>query len=204
MKRRFLFAAFVASVMVVAPAQGATLVTSGNGTALLGATSVNVDGALFDVSFQGGTYVDLFDGCDAPEDFMFTTQSAAAVAAQALLDEVFIGTFEDGPFRTRGCSDGGSCSAVIPYEYRVQNGFLGIEEDALFVRARNLDEMMLAPNMDGVANGLVDIDADLTGDILRVFALFTPSDVAVVPLPAAGWLMLGGLATLGAVGRRRG
>lgn len=58
-------------------------------------------------------------------------------------------------------------------------------------------------------DGIVTLQIDLlTGgyaafDNLRIAASDTEGDVGVVPLPAAGWLLLGGVALLGAAGRRR-
>jgi hypothetical protein len=50
---------------------------------LSGATGVDVGGSLFDVSILDGSCTGLFLGCDATEDFVFTTLGDATVAAQA-------------------------------------------------------------------------------------------------------------------------
>ena len=58
---------------------------------LVGAFDVSVGGTLYDVTFQDGTCVDLFDGCDEVSDFAFPTSSAANSASFALLAQVLLG-----------------------------------------------------------------------------------------------------------------
>ena len=100
-------------------APAATLHVDGNGI-LTGASGVNVGGTLYDVRLADGSCVSLFTDCDdAAQDFAFTSSSAASLAAQALLDQVFIdaihGQFDSQPDLTHGCGLPGFCSTYTPY-----------------------------------------------------------------------------------------
>ena len=70
---------------------------------LLGASGVDVEGVLYDVRFRDGTCIEIFDGCDAGEDFDFGDSASAGAAATALLEQVFVGAFDDDPSLTFGC-----------------------------------------------------------------------------------------------------
>jgi len=103
-----------------APAQGVpTLQVSGG--ILMGATGVDVDGTLYDVSFLDGSCVALFADCDSLADFTFTDQATADHASQALLDQVFLaeGTpstaFDTYPPLTFGCEDFTHCYVFTPF-----------------------------------------------------------------------------------------
>ena len=101
--RRLLLAAVLA--LIASGAQAATLnVVNGQ---LMGASDVLVDGSLYDVQFLDGTCIDLYNGCDELSDFTFQSQALAELAAQALLDQVFLdgpsGAFDSDPSLTNGC-----------------------------------------------------------------------------------------------------
>ena len=132
MLRGVIFSSLVLSVS--AYASEATLVVDGGGR-LIGATGVNVNGTLYDVSFQDGVCASLFNGCDDPEDFLFTTKDSALAASRALLEQVLIdgpdGPFNSAPERTRGCElDDFSCDVLTPYDAT----FGGITRCILFRR----------------------------------------------------------------------
>jgi hypothetical protein len=113
---------------------GATLHTS-NGS-LLGASGVNVNGALYDVSFQDGVCADLYDGCDQNSDFPFANPLDAddvtmGLAANiALLEQVFIdsplGAFDSVPSLTNGCFAVGGCQVSTPLFLSQGGNGLGI------------------------------------------------------------------------------
>ena len=84
--------AIIGILAVAQSASAATILVNANGQ-LTGATGVNVQGTLYDVSFTDESCVTVYEGCDEVSDFLFTTQSAATAASQALLDQVFV----DGP-----------------------------------------------------------------------------------------------------------
>src|SRR5689334_17616090 len=103
--------AVVGAMLAATPAMAADPVTSG-GT-LTGATGVNVDGNLYNVQFLDGTCATVFGSC--PSGFSFGSQAAAQQAADALLAQVLIGTFDTNPALTNGCSLTTICSILVPY-----------------------------------------------------------------------------------------
>lgn len=116
--KRFILAvvasAALLSVIRVTPAVSATLIVDGSGK-LTGATDVSVLGTVYDVVFLDGTCASVFDGCDDHEDFTFGNSQEALFAGQALLDQVFVGSFDDSPALTFGCSDPSRCIVWFPY-----------------------------------------------------------------------------------------
>lgn len=103
-------------------ASAATLIVSGG--RLMGATDVEVGGSLYDVAFVshiGLSCVDLYTGCDSAADFDFQTEAEASLAANALLDQVFIdgpdGLFDSNPSLINGHTTQASTQffAVIPF-----------------------------------------------------------------------------------------
>jgi hypothetical protein len=86
---------------------------------LTGAQNVLVEGTLYNVTFADGSCFDLFDGCNEVSDFDFDTLTAATLAADALLDQVFLdvveGTFDTDPELTEGCSFLFACFVFIPF-----------------------------------------------------------------------------------------
>jgi len=115
----------VATVMIyAAPLQSTyaapTFQVDVNGV-LAGATSIDVGGALYDVIFNDGTCVALFNGCNSASDFAINTPAAVIAASQALLDQVFtngsVGNFDSSPMLTRGCGPLNItyCDVLTPY-----------------------------------------------------------------------------------------
>ncbi len=100
---------------------GLVLMASGVQAAMLnvingilhGASGVDVGGALYDVEFLDGSCVEVFSGCDELTDITFLGDEAVT-AAQALLDQVFIGQFDNDPELTRGCTSTDTCRVQIP------------------------------------------------------------------------------------------
>ena len=114
--------AIVGILAVTQPASAAAILVNANGQ-LIGATGVDVQGSLYDVTFTDESCVIVYEGCDAVSDFLFTTQSAASAASQALLDQVFIdgpsGLFDTLPGLTFGClATSRECYALTPYGFR--------------------------------------------------------------------------------------
>ena len=151
---------------------------------LVGAFNVNVNGFLYDVEFIDGTCIALFNGCDDPSDFTFTTGIAALSASNALHDQVLIGPFDDDQTLTRGCdvNDYGVCAIVTSYFWDPSKGTV---------------EEAVALNFSGSGwheTNIVEVDPnyDCTFDELCTRAVWT-----AVPLPAGIYLFLSGLVGLG-------
>ena len=104
---RDLTLAVLAVALTASSAHHAILIVNGSGI-LTGATGVNVNGTLYDVTFVDGSCVSLFDGCDSVSDFDFSSADDAGDASQALLNQVFLdgpdGNFDSAPQElTFGC-----------------------------------------------------------------------------------------------------
>ena len=114
---------FAAVGLSISSARADVILNVDGGGNLVGAQHVDVDGTLYDVGFSDGRCTLLFGGCDGPEDFIFS-EAGALVAAQAIVDQVFIdseevGFFDTFPELTRGCEDTGLCEAMIPFAFGV-------------------------------------------------------------------------------------
>ncbi len=180
-------------VFCASGAGAATRLTDVNGQ-LTGATGVTVGGATYDVAFVDGSCIDLFDGCDEAADLAFLTQADAVAAARALLDQVFLDMgsgmeFDSSPALTNGCSIAGDCRALIPYDRSGDTTRVGIAGNDF------------REDFDFASSSVINAFTDTGNDDLLVYARFT--ETAHVPLPAAGWLMLGGLGLLWGAARRR-
>ena len=125
--KALMICAMLALCGLAAESRAAALIVVGG--ELQGATGVNVGGMFYDVELLDGTCAALFTGCDnAADDFAFATLATATVAAQALLDKVFVdgpsGQFDSEPDLTRGCSIASGCYAIVPYALN-SGGFNG-------------------------------------------------------------------------------
>lgn len=107
-----------ACALAVASQAGAAVLQVNSNGILTGATGVNVGGTFYDVTFADGSCNSLFNGC-VQSEFAFKTVSDGSLAAQALLDQVFIdgpvGQFDSIP-ESLGCTTGTQlCITLIPY-----------------------------------------------------------------------------------------
>jgi hypothetical protein len=178
--------------LAVSPA-GATPVLNVVGGQLVGASNVEVLGTLYDVSFVEGSCIALFSGCDnAAEDFDFPTLSSAQAAAQALLDGVIVGVFDETPNKTYGCSYP-YCFIYIPFSLR---GF-----DVIPVAVVN--HPLGSSGTDGSSTSQ-SIPIDVTTEDVpdTVYARFTLAATAI-PEPSTLLLFGFGLAGLAGFARRR-
>ena len=110
---------------------------------LTGATGVEVSGTLYDVQFVEGSCINIFNGCDAPSDFLFNTITSAMNASQALMDQVLLdnsyGSFDTHPDLTSGCSSSGYCYVLTPFSVdfhgvnanRAENGIYANFQDGV-------------------------------------------------------------------------
>ncbi len=180
-----------AAGLFAGPTRAATLLVDGTGQ-LTGARNVDVGGALFDVEFGDGTCSALFDGCDEPSDFPFTTLSSALAAAQALLDQVFLdgvlGNFDTLPELTSGCSDA-ICTVHFPYAFSTTSP----ELDGVAILNSGSTDFIIPFSVDPIQGS--ERREDLT------FARFSP--VSDVSEPASMLLFGAGLLGLARIRRRR-
>jgi len=178
------------ALMLLAPAASAVTLNVVGGQ-LLGASGVDVGGTLYDVAFLDGSCVSLFDGCDAPADFTFTTIAAAAAASNALLTQVFLdgglGAFDTQPELTNGCTSLASCTAVTPYDSA--SGTVTLASGRNNAGATN-------DTVGGIGQASI---ADTTGSIAAVFAIWTP-----VPIPEPSTALLLTIGLVGLAAKRRG
>ncbi|MGI9292496.1 MAG: VPLPA-CTERM sorting domain-containing protein [Pseudomonadales bacterium] len=187
--------AMIASLMVLGTqVHAATLDVVGG--SLIGASDVNVNGTLYNVTFVDGSCNSLFTGCDTPGiDFAFQTLADAQAAAAALLSQVFIDDtagsgfdFDVNPNLTNGCTSSSTCTAFIPFA--VDGGNANLAES-------NNRDVELG---DGVSSQLISRTYNSGTDVFnegRTYANFSP-----VPLPAAVWLFGSALGLLGWMKRR--
>lgn len=116
--RRLSLATLLVLAVCLAPSANAVTLNVVGGQ-LLGASNVLVDGDIYDVEFVDGTCIALFDGCNSPSDFAFTNSGSAALAAQALLDQVFVdggaGQFDPDPALTTGCTNSSFCRPFVSF-----------------------------------------------------------------------------------------
>jgi hypothetical protein len=189
MKQLLKTLAALSTVVSLGVAQGAALLVTTNGI-LTGATGIEVGGALYDVEFVEGTCASVFGACDAGH-FTFTAEAAAVLAAQALLDQVFIDQFDSNPQLIYGCPGSPFCIANTPFS--LQLGPVGVPINVLVTAAWN-DTGLGSPD-DFVSvppNGLA-LTADTAGSKGSMYAVWQAASAA--PEPAT--LALVGIALAG-------
>ncbi|MEJ6393691.1 VPLPA-CTERM sorting domain-containing protein [Gymnodinialimonas sp. 2305UL16-5] len=204
MRIRTLTFATVLAALTAMPGLASTVTLNVVGGQLVGASNVEVNGALYDVEFVDGTCAALFDGCDAQSDFIFSTLDQALAAGRSLSETVFLdgplGNFDSDPSLTAGIERSGPFSnqgtLLIP--------FAVVRDRALAADFFNGSPDPIGGNDDRVSAGnSILISYDTSQTTRSVYARFSPSDIAPVPLPAGGVLLLAGLVAFGALRARR-
>ena len=161
---------------------------------LVGATGVNVNGALYDVSFMDGSCFTLYSGCDDPTDFLFSGNAASQAASDALLEQVFIGLYDDEPSLTLGCSFDTRCRVLTA------DGVVNGEGD-LIHGSFAVNSKKGAVQGDTTSGGTFDVLLFDTSTMdNRTVAVWA---VSSVPLPASVWLFGSGLIGLVGMARRK-
>ena len=195
MIRSTLMAAGLIGCLTSVPASAAFLNINAAGQ-LTGARGVDVGGALYDVDFRDGTCIGLYSGCDAGSDFIFGTSSAAADAAQALLDQVFLDlgapttAFDSDPSLTYDCLSIERCIAFTPWSVNGPNVSI---QGAFNYNPTTADIV-------GVAGALTTYDSFVSLDV--TWAVWREAATVDVPLPSSLALLIPGLGAL-ALRRRR-
>jgi len=160
---------------------------------LFGASDVNVNGMLYDVAFQNGTCIELYNGCDENTDFPFTNpldlrdQTLPLAANAALLEQVFLdsplGNFDTKPDLTNGCTAIGGCTIFTPGD---TNGIGGLGSWSVFNRNSINGDIAT-----GSGRGLNNIDTRNRPDF--TWAVWSKGGPQPVPTPSAMLLMGSGL-----------
>jgi hypothetical protein len=201
--RKFVLA--VVLVLVASSAQAATLNVVGG--QLIGASGVIVNGNTYDVEFQTGSCIDLYNDCDDPvADFTFQSEADANAASQAILDQVWFG-IDLAAFLTGevlgddwlGCdADGifGICQALTPWNLDPSLSPFTVRIRAAFI---SFDAGSFGSEVaSGLSGGTAEPGAGYHG-AGSVYAVWS---VGSVPEPGTGLLM--GLGLLGvSVSNRR-
>lgn len=192
----------VGGLVLAAAAQAALLQVNPSGL-LTGATGVVVDGASYDVEFRygqslAGTCVEAFGSCAVGQVFTFSTQSAARAASQALLDQVFTGTFDVNLKLTAGC-DSASLFCVVgtPWQVFAMAG-VKVSVELAYNSSQGADHLGLATLFAASDNlsSMGERGADY------IWASWTPAATSTVPEPTLPAL-LGAAAAAAALTRRR-
>lgn len=93
---------------------------------LTGATGVMVNDVLYDVQFKDGECGSIASLCDHPSSFTFSTSDSAQAASQALLDQVFLGVYDENYKLTNGCQQmlalRTGCAVLTAYSNRLTSG----------------------------------------------------------------------------------
>ncbi|MEP1573433.1 MAG: VPLPA-CTERM sorting domain-containing protein [Roseibium album] len=173
------------------------------GGQLFGARNVDVNGTFYDVEFVDGTCVALFDGCTSASDFDFSTRTLAVAAATSLMNTVFLdgplGDFDSDYTLTAGIETNFLNRGWINIPYEFQPGLMRARTIAFF----NFGVLGGDDAVSANSSTSIKVATDTSNIDYFVFARFTPSQLTPVPLPAGGFLLLAGLAGLGALRARR-
>lgn len=185
-----LFMAAAIYISGLCGAHAATTLNVNESGILLGASGVDVNGTLFDVSFIDGSCENLFGGCTV---FSFTTQSDTFAAITALETQVFSSALYDGsPQLTNGCTSTIYCFVYIPYEQA--------SPSTVSTRYfRNCNPVNCSDNWGPATLNSTNTTLSSSSAVWAVWTAATPA----VPVPAAAWLFGSGLVGLSGVARKR-
>ena len=98
-------------------AHAATLTIDNN--IITGASGVNFNGILYNITLDDGTCESLFNGCDQAADFPFATitETEARAALTVFLDLIVTTTIAQSPPIFRGCDPTTVCSLITPVSF---------------------------------------------------------------------------------------
>ncbi len=185
------------ALLPAAPALASPTLIVQNGI-LTGATGVDVNGTLYDVSFVDGTCASVYGACDVAH-FDFTTSADAQAAAQALLDQVYVdgpaGNFDSHPDLIAGCGDptSGLCVALTAWGLDANPG--NVDTWATYDSDKEI--------YDSARAFIAPFATDSSGNDLLVWALWTTEATGSVPEPGSLALAAAALALMATATRRR-
>lgn len=193
--------------LTIASAKASVILEVDDNGQLVGASGVDLGRlGLFNVRFLDGSCVGLFGGCDELSDFDFTIAEDVALAAQALLDQVFIdsaaGNFDTIPSNTFGCEDPTEgCRSLIPFNFTTET-----RDIVSLGLARN--ELGIGSADDISTTNVSFIGTDFSSSLVEIsgsvnYVRFDAVAISVVPLPPAALLFGTALLGLAGLGKRR-
>lgn len=185
----------LAVASVAAIAQAAPVLQIDSNGVLTGALGVNVSGVSYDVQFRDGSCREVMCW---PGPLLWGQQQLAVDMSTALLDQVFIGAFDDDPFRINGCTDLTLCIAMTAYSEEVGDPIHPSPFVMISAYARNF---ALGQGVDDVLSTRWDGEIDPIGtNPQKVWAVWSRS----VPEPSSILCAAVGLAALALMRRPRG
>jgi hypothetical protein len=171
------------SLLLTQNAEAASLTVTNSGI-LTGATGVNVNGTLYDVTIAEGTCVSLFGGCDSISDFPFPNAAEALLANTAFLSLINTDpSFKLTPTNISGCSSSTPvCFIITPvdFSYQTRSFFTSYALDVVLNQATK------------VVSTTTNINRSLSSE---TFALWAKQPTTSVPEPSS--LILLGIGLLG-------
>ncbi|HRD94859.1 MAG TPA: hypothetical protein PLA97_00460 [Rubrivivax sp.] len=156
---------------------------------LLGALGVEIQGRTYNVSFQDGNCgaaVAIFVTC--PPLGWLGERQRALDASQALLDQVFVGIYDDQPMRVAGCSDTELCMVLTPWYEELNDPFN--PANGLIVSSAYAYNYGLSGEPDFIGIGYDNVAYDTATDARKVYAVWTFAAPEPGSLPSAASALL--------------
>jgi len=169
----FIYKTILSIILALYSLSSHAVVLDIQGGILMGASEVDVNSIQYDVAFQNGTCVTLFDGCDNNSDFSFALPfndpSLIILAMESLLNQVFLdvasGNFDSDPETINGCSNFSLCAVLTPAFVNLGSGGVGI------VTAFNYSEEF----RDRIGSGGGGSSGDTTPTDFFTYAVWSPT-----------------------------